>query len=291
MGSRSIPVVGHLDLKGTLRPLHGWLAPDGWWLTARTPVGPGTIRIRRTREEVTGDAWGEGADWLLDGLDGLAGLRDDPGTFHTDHPVVGPLHHRSPGLRFGSTRLVFPALVAAIIGQKVTGTEAKRALTSMRRRFGDPAPGPRAGLLLPPDPDRISEAPYWEFHELHLEQRRAEVIRRAARDRETIEALAFATPAEAERVLLGLDGIGPWTVAKTIAVSHGDPDQVEVGDFHLKHIVVHHLTGRPRGSDEEMLALLEEFRPHRGRVVRLLHSLGHEPAYGPRVAPKDITRI
>jgi 3-methyladenine DNA glycosylase/8-oxoguanine DNA glycosylase len=80
-------------------------------------------------------------------------------------------------------------------------------------------------------------------------------------------------------------------VAKTLVVSHGDPDQVEIGDFHTKHIVAHHLTGRSRGTDEEMLELLEPFRPQRARVIRLLHTLGHEPKFGPRTAPRDITAI
>jgi hypothetical protein len=40
-----------------------------------------------------------------------------------------------------------------------------------------------------------------------------------------------------------------------------------------------------------MLELLEPFRPHRGRVIRLLHTLGHEPKFGPRMAPRDITRM
>jgi uncharacterized damage-inducible protein DinB len=39
-----------------------------------------------------------------------------------------------------------------------------------------------------------------------------------------------------------------------------------------------------------MVELLEEFRPHRGRVARLLHQLGHAPKYGPRTAPRNITR-
>ncbi|HEX9762810.1 MAG TPA: DNA-3-methyladenine glycosylase 2 family protein, partial [Acidimicrobiia bacterium] len=68
-----------------------------------------------------------------------------------------------------------------------------------------------------------------------------------------------------------------------------DPDQVAVGDFHLKNIVVHHLTGRDRGTDAEMLGLLEPFRPHRGRVIRLLERLGPAPAFGPRSTPRDIT--
>jgi 3-methyladenine DNA glycosylase/8-oxoguanine DNA glycosylase len=106
-----------------------------------------------------------------------------------------------------------------------------------------------------------------------------------------IDALAVLDTAVAGERLSAIPGIGPWSIAKTLSFSHGDPDQVEVGDFHLKHMVVHHLTGRPRGTDEEMLELLEPFRPHRGRVTRLLHSLGHEPSFGPRLPTRDFTRI
>jgi 3-methyladenine DNA glycosylase/8-oxoguanine DNA glycosylase len=289
--TRSIPIEGPLDLRATLLPLHGWFADDGWWLTARTPDGPGTIRIRRTREEIVGDAWGDGAGWLISGLGPLSGLEDDPAAFCTDHPAVGELHRRHPGWRFGRTGLVFEALVRAITGQKVTGAEAAAAMKGLRSRFGDGAPGPRAGLRLPPDPDRMAESPYWVYHELHLEKRRADLLRRVAAAADRIDRLHRVEPDAAAETLLSFPGIGPWTVAKTLVVSHGDPDQVEVGDFHLKHIVVHHLTGRPRGSDEEMLSLLEQFRPHRARVTRLLHTLGHEPSFGPRFPPTDITRI
>jgi len=106
-----------------------------------------------------------------------------------------------------------------------------------------------------------------------------------------IDALAGVKPDEAAAGLEAFPGISRWTSAKTIEVSHGDPDQVAVGDFHFKHIVVHHLTGRDRGTDEEMVELLEPFRPHRGRVIRLLHRLGHEPKFGPRLAARDITRM
>jgi 3-methyladenine DNA glycosylase/8-oxoguanine DNA glycosylase len=229
---------------------------------------------------------------MLDRLGAIAGLGDDPASFHTDHPVVGELHRRHPGWRFGRSGLVFDAVVRAISGQKVTGEEATAALRGLRRRFGDPAPGPEwsEGIRLPPDPERMASAPYWEYHQLHLERRRADLLRRVAVMAPRIDGLGDRSSTEAAAVLGAIPGVGAWTVAKTLQISHGDADQVEVGDFHLKHIVVYHLTGRPRGSDEEMLGLLEPFRPHRGRVTRLLHTLGHEPSFGPRQAPRDFTR-
>ena len=126
---------------------------------------------------------------------------------------------------------------------------------------------------------------------MNLEKRRTDVLRKVAAAADRINKLRDSPPSKAETYLLELDGIGKWSAAETLVVSHGDPDQVSVGDFHEKHIVVHHLTGKDRGTDEEMLELLEPFRPHRGRVARLLHSLGHEPKFGPRMTPRDITKM
>lgn len=288
---RTLAITAPLDLRRTLRPLHGQFGNDGWWLTARTPDGPGSLRVRRTRDELIGEAWGSGSGWLLEMLGPIGGLDDDPNGFVTDDAIVAELHRTHPGLRFGRTGLVFDSLVVAICGQKVTGQEAHQAMAGLYREFSDPAPGPRDGLRLPPDPDRIAVAPYYEFHRLHLEKRRADLLRRVSRRATTVEALRDVAAVDAAGVLESISGIARWTSASTLSVSHGDADQVAVGDFHIKHIVVHHLTGRDRGTDEEMLELLEPFRPHRGRVVRLLHTLGHEPKFGPRTTPRDITRM
>lgn len=286
----SLPVEVPLDLRKTLRPLHGAFASDGWWLAARTPAGPGTIRLHRTPRALVGTAWGEGARWLLEMMGDLAGLGDDPDSFVTHHPVVSELHRRHPGYRFGRTGLVFDALVAAVCAQKVTGVEASRALRGLRWAFSTPAPGPNRRLRLPPDPGLMAAAPYWRYHSLHLERRRAEVLRRVASRHQRVDRLARVPVEQAALELTSLPGVGPWTAAETLAVSHGAPDQVSVGDYHLKHIVVHHLTGRDRGTDEEMIELLDQFRPHRGRVIRLLETLGAEPAFGPRSPIRDITR-
>ena len=289
--SLTIPIVGALDLRRTLRPLHGRFADDGWWLAARTPDGQGSLRIRRTRDDLTGEAWGEGAGWLMQRLSAISGLDDDPPAFETDHPLISKLHRQNMGLRFGRTDLVFDSLMFAICRQKVTGREAALAIRGLHKAFSDAAPGPNPDLMLPPDGERVAAAPYWMFHDLHIEKRRADVLRKVAASAEWIETLRTSTPVDAGSVLMAFPGIGVWSAAETLVISHGDPDQVSVGDFHVKHTVVHHMTGRNRGSDEEMLDLLEPFRPHRGRVARLLHTLGHEPKFGPRSTPRDITKM
>lgn len=206
----------------------------------------------------------------------------------TDHSVVRQLAHRNPGVRFGATGLLFEALVAAVVAQKVTGKEADCSLRGLYRRFSDPAPGPEA-LRLPPDPERMAAVPYWEFHTLGLERRRADILRSVAVDHARIECLADRPAWEVQDALCRRRGVGVWTAAETVAVSHGDPDAVSVGDYHHKNLVAWHLAGRPRGTDEEMLVLLEPFRPHRGRVVRLLSLQGWAPAFGPRMPIRSIT--
>lgn len=288
--TRAIPIAGPLDLRRTLRPLHGRFESDGWWLAARTPDGDGALRVRRTKDELVGEAWGEGLGWLLDRVGAIAGLDDDPSAFTPDHPLVGELHRTHPGGRFGRTGLVFDSLLVAICAQKVTGTEARRAMRGLYREFSDPAPGPNQLLRLPPDPTRMAASPYHVFHRHHLEKRRADLIRVVSAASGRIDRLAADSADQAQALLESIPGIARWTSAKTLEVSHGDPDQVAVGDFHFKNVVAHHLTGKDRGSDEEMLDLLEPFRPHRGRVIRLLHTLGHAPKFGPRMAPRDFTR-
>ncbi len=67
---------------------------------------------------------------------------------------------------------------------------------------------------------------------------------------------------------------------------------MSVGDFHLPNLVAWALAREPRGNDERMLQLLEPFRPHRGRVQRLLEVSGiRAPAFGPRMESRAIDRI
>ena len=280
-----------LDLRATLAPLGKMVArftEGGWWKAVRTPDGAATVGISRSgREQVLVRARGAGSDWIGERAERWIGLGDHPESFVTDHPLVRRIHHFNPGARFGATGLVSEALWPAILAQKVTGREAARSMRALVRRWGDPAPGPQVGVRLLPDPGKLASAGYYDLHPLGLERKRAVTLLRAAGWYERIEKTADLPPGEARGFLERLPGIGEWTSAKTVASSHGDADAVAVGDYHLKNVVAWHLTGRPRGTDEEMMELLEPFRPHRGRVVRLLERAGKAPQFGPRMPLRD----
>jgi 3-methyladenine DNA glycosylase/8-oxoguanine DNA glycosylase len=82
-----------------------------------------------------------------------------------------------------------------------------------------------------------------------------------------------------------------WTAAEVTQRTHADPDSISVGDYHLAHFVGYALTGRRGCDDDGMLELLEPFRPHRQRIVRLLGLSGvRAPRYGARITIQDHRR-
>ena len=285
-----------LDLVATLAPLaHGTgdptidLRAGEVRLAFRTPGGPTAVRLRVAgADTLDAQAWGPGAEMAVAALGPLVGHDDHPEELVARHPLVRLLQRRMAGVRFPRTGRPFDALLPAILEQKVTGSEARRSYRALIRRYGEPAPGP-LGLMLAPLPEILASLPYHAFHPLGVERRRADVIRRAAR----IASRLDSAPRDVvQRILLSIPGIGPWTVAEVLRVSHGDPDAVSVGDYHLPHVVAWALAGEPRADDARMLELLEPYRGQRARVQRLIELSGiWPPKYGPRAPERRIAAI
>jgi 3-methyladenine DNA glycosylase/8-oxoguanine DNA glycosylase len=263
------------------------------WRTSLTPDGPATIRVlpgrtpkqaedpMRTAEEtpdattrVRAQAWGPGAEWLLDALPGALGLYDDISGFALVadvYPVIRDAARRHPGLRIGRSGRLMEALVPAILEQKVVVLEAHRAWRILLAKYGTPPPGPAPrGMRVFPPPATWRRIPSWDWHRAGVEGVRAETIIRAASVADSLERLLTLTHEEADRKLRTIPGIGVWTSAEARQRAAGDPDAVSVGDYHLKNVVGWALAGRHRSSDEEMLALLEPFKGHRHRATRLI---------------------
>lgn len=272
------------------------------WRTSLTPDGPATIRVLPGRvsvqaaqggssrggsppaeafpavveEPVTtlvrAQAWGPGAEWLLDALPGILGRDDDVAGFAADaHPVIRDAARRHPGLRLGRSGRLMESLVPAILEQKVVILEAHRAWRILLAGYGTQPPGPAPrGMRVFPDPKTWRRIPSWEWHRAGVEGVRAETIIRAASVADSLEQLLTLTHEEADRKLRTIHGIGVWTSAEARQRAAGDPDAVSVGDYHLKNIVGWALAGVPRSTDEEMLTLLEPFKGHRHRATRLI---------------------
>jgi 3-methyladenine DNA glycosylase/8-oxoguanine DNA glycosylase len=294
----SLPVPFPLDLAGTLGMLQRGPADPTIrfeagevWRAARTPAGPASLRLRLRESRLTAQAWGVGAGWMIDHTSDLLGLDDEPASFRPAHPLVTELHRHHPGLRLGRTGLVFESLLPTVLEQKVPGVEAWASYARLVRAFGETAPGD-VGLMLSPAPARLVATPYWAVHRFGIERRRFGVIQTAAAQARRLEATAQMDPVQARGLLMTLPGIGPWSAAEVSLVAHGDRDAVSIGDYHLPHQVAWALAGEPRGTDARMLELLEPYRGHRSRVIRLLALGGIQaPRFGPRMRLRRIAAI
>ncbi|HXM56648.1 MAG TPA: DNA-3-methyladenine glycosylase 2 family protein [Candidatus Dormibacteraeota bacterium] len=298
--TRTLRLSRPLDLPATLHPVRRGgtdptmrLRAHEVWRATRTPAGPGTERlVPLAGGELLVEAWGPGAEWLVDRAPALVGELDDDSDFRPDLPLLRDLHRRHRGLRICRTEAIIEAAVASILEQRVTGVEAMGGWRALVRGLGEPAPGPLPGLVVPPEPARLAEARYPQFHTYGIERGRAETIRRVAAHAAWLEE-ALDLPLDAARVRFrALPGIGHWTAAEVALVALGDPDAVSVGDYHLPHVVSWALAGERVGSDARMLELLEPYRGHRARVLRLLLAAGiAPPRRGPRLPVRDVARM
>lgn len=257
-------------------------------VAGRTPAGPVAFRARAGGGRLTVEAWGDGADWMVARLPALAAHDDDPRPLHFDHPILDEVNRRHPGMRHAATGLVVDGLLGRVVGQRVLATEAARSWKAMCRDLGGPAPGP-VDLLLPPDPARLAEQPTWWFHQRGIERSRARTLVTVARHARRLAEVVDLPLPQAYGRMRALPGLGPWTVNGVARVALGDPDAIVVGDYWISHAVCSFLTGRARGSDEEMLDLVARWEGQRGRVERLVGLSGHRlQRFGPGVRTPQI---
>lgn len=283
--------------------------PAAWhevWRAQRTPEGPATLRLRvidgpsTAAGTVLATAWGEGAAWSVDRAAELLGEGDDWSGLDTllatgaeaGDAAASALQRvrRRRGLRLTRSHLVLEAAVPAVLEQKVTGVEARRAWRQLVRQHGVRAPGPAPdGLTVMPDGEGWRRIPDHDWHRAGVGPQRMATVRRVAAVAPALQrtlALGRGGP-QVVAALTSIVGVGVWTAAEVLQRSHGDADTVSIGDAHLPHVVGTWFTG-DRTDDAGMLALLEPYAGHRQRVVRLITSLGVEaPRFGPRATIND----
>ncbi|WIE79113.1 DNA-3-methyladenine glycosylase 2 family protein [Curtobacterium sp. MCSS17_016] len=289
---------GAVDVASTLRPLQRGSGDPAFqvvggvvWLALRTPSGPASVAIRRAGDTIAVSAWGSGAPWAVEHAPDLLGRGDDWSSFDVSgNEFLAAARHRQPGLRLLRTNTVVAMLVPAIMEQKVTSRQAWGAWRYLLRRHGTPAPGPApAGMMVPPDARTWARIPSWEWHRAGIEPGRSATVMRVVKLAPALErTLAHGRGGEVVSTKLqSIPGVGRWTAAETAQRSHGDPDSPSVGDFHVPALVGWALTGAPV-DDDGMLELLEPWRGHRERVVRLIGGSGfRKPSFGPRITIQD----
>ncbi|TLM74613.1 DNA-3-methyladenine glycosylase [Pseudarthrobacter sp. NamB4] len=303
---------GPYDLGRTLGPLLRGNSDPSFcvqggviWNAFTTTDGPVTLRLSfaggpEAEHRVDVQAWGPGTAAAVRAVPRLLGSGDDwrefdEPAFHATLPrMVREARRRSLAVRLPASGRVVDQLVPIILEQKVTVIEARRAYRYLLHRYGTPAPQAGslapAGLVLPPTAGRWLQVPSWEWHKAGVGPQRSATVMRALRSAVALERLAALPAAEAAAKMQAIPGVGIWTAAEVVQRTHGCPDSISVGDYHLAAYVGAALTGR-RTDDAGMLRLLEPWKGHRQRVVRMIQATGfRKPTFGPRITIQDHRR-
>ena len=282
---------------------------DVVWNAFTTADGPATLRLSPAggtganavaEPFVDVQAWGPGAAAAVKAAPRMLGADDDwrgfdEADFHATLPhMVREARRRSLALRFPASGRMVDQLVPIILEQKVTVIEARRAYRYLVHRYGTPAPRAGSstppGLVVAPTAAQWLQIPSWQWHTAGVGPQRSATIMRALRSAVALERLATLPAVEAAAKMQAIPGIGIWTAAEVVQRTHGCPDSISVGDYHLAAYVGAALTGR-RTDDAGMLRLLEPWRGHRQRVVRMIQSSGfRKPTFGPRMTIQDHRR-
>ena len=277
-----------------------------------TPEGPGVLDVREALSERP-EAWGygPGGEWLVAMWARYRGDGDHIPDFEIHHETVAAARRRYGHLALGASGTPYHELLPSVLGQRITAQEAYAQWYRLVDRYGEPAPDPTGSLRLPPRPEVLAEVPYYALHRLGIEKKRADALREVGRaghwlckdwlgsppssplhrgqDGVTVDQ---TTLNEATSALQRVRGVGIWTAAVAGGLAFGDPDALQVGDYHVKNTVAWALEGRERGTDDEMIASLEMYRGQRHRVVRWLEMDGwRAPMRGPKRRILSIARL
>jgi len=246
-----------------------------------TPSGAVTIQATPAPEQLQVQLDGAGAEWLVPHLGGLFGLNDIPTEFFPEHPVRA-LQSKRPGIHLIRVPVLFHRLVQIVLHQLVTWEEAAWAWQEMTRRYGMDAPG-SSGLMTGPTPERLNGLAYFDLVDCGILPRQARLILRLAREARRIERVRQQGDDQLIAWLRKMPGIGDWTLRTLQGSCLADADAVVTGDYGLPHVACWFFKRQPRGTDAEMLELLEPYRGHRYRVLQLLM---HAGVQAPRRGPK-----
>jgi 3-methyladenine DNA glycosylase/8-oxoguanine DNA glycosylase len=193
------------------------------------------------------------------------GVDDDLGEFYRRFrrdPLLGPLLRRRPHLRPRRRPWPWEALAWAVVKQLI---ESGRAAGIQRRivgRWGPRLGGERGALRDVPTAAAIAGRAPAELEQLGLSPARSIALRAVARQ----VAAGHCDPSEplADRRLLSVPEIGPWTVQCLGLFGRGDPDSLPAGDLiYLKLVGRLARLGR-RATVEEVEEFFAPYAPFRG---------------------------
>jgi AraC family transcriptional regulator of adaptative response / DNA-3-methyladenine glycosylase II len=207
---------------------------------------------------------------------GLAGLEQDSAAFVRSARQLGlaRLVAGRAGLRISQTPSVFDGLLWAIIGQQINFSFA----CLLKRRLIERTSQPLAdGLYVPPPPEAIARLEPTDLLPLQFSRQKAGYLVTTARLVATgqldLAGLRTMSATRAERTLLAVHGLGPWSVNYLLMRSLGFLDCVPLGDTGVTSGLQSLFSLDHRPDRDETLRLMRAFSPYRSLATAHLWQL------------------
>jgi DNA-3-methyladenine glycosylase II len=210
------------------------------------------------------------------------GVDDDLGEFYRrfrHDPLLGPPLRRRPWLRPRRRPWAWEALAWAVVKQLIESERAARIQRRIVGRWGARLGREREALRDVPGPATIAGRAPAELASMDLSPARSLALRAVARE----IAVGRCDPADpaADRRLLAVPEIGPWTVQCLGLFGRGDPDSLPGGDLvYLKLVGRLARLGR-RATVEEVEEFYAPYEPFRGLAglwtIGLGRAMDHRP--------------
>jgi 3-methyladenine DNA glycosylase/8-oxoguanine DNA glycosylase len=271
-----------LHVEGSPVFVRAW-QPDGDQVLLRAQaVDPGAV-TRPLADEEPVPAGADQLERAIERVRFVLGLDYDLGGFHRRFrrdALVGPLIRRMPGFRPRLRVWPWEALSAAVVGQLI---EAQRAITIERRivgRWGSRLGEGREAARDVPSAAVIAGRAPAELAAMDLAPNRAVALRRVA-----LAVASGRCPLDsplAERRLLAIPQIGPWTIQCLALFGRGEMDALPAGDLGYIKLVGRLAGLGRRASVAEVEEFYAPYEPFRGLVGALtLTGLHRAVAQGP----------
>lgn len=256
------------------------LERDRYTAAVRLSTGPALLRLTLSATQIEAEiSQGSGVEAHALVV-GLLGLDQDAAAFARLAKKLG-LARLVAGrleLRISQTATVYDGLLWAIIGQQINLPFACLLKRRLFERAGTPV---GEGLIASPTPAAVAALEPTDLLPLQFSRQKADYViatsRLIAEGRLDLEALRGMSATRAERTLLAIRGLGPWSVNYLMMRALGFPDCVPLGDTGVTSGLLALLKLEERPDIDASRRLMSIFSPYRSLATAHLWQFNQPP--------------
>jgi AraC family transcriptional regulator, regulatory protein of adaptative response / DNA-3-methyladenine glycosylase II len=242
------------------------LEGDTYTTALRLATGPALLKLQLSPTRVDAEISSGSAVEAHAITAGLLGLDQDAAGFARLAQKLG-LRRLVAGreqLRISQTSSVFDGILWSIIGQQINFAFACTLKRKLFERAGEPA---GEGLIAPPSPAAIAALDAKDLRSVQFSAQKADYVigtsRLIAAGTIDLGALRTRSATRAERTLLAVRGLGPWSVNYLMMRSLGFADCVPLGDTGVTSALQSLLRLEQRPDVDATRRLMAMFSPYR----------------------------